>query len=495
VDDDNNAPNTLNYYTAALDDLRYDYDIFTVGTGAQNGPDLQTMQGYNMVFWFSGDKSGAPAAGPNSTDEANLVAYLDGGGKLFLDSQEYLDEMGVTAFAGSYLGVSSKTNDTGNASNIYGVTGDPIGDGLGPYHLSYPPGFYDGGDIVNAGAGASVAFRSATAGGGNPLDLDKDGGDWQTVFFGTSWVPVYHYSAANGEMVLQRVVDFFGGCPCEAVSGTSFTYHPQNLWVGQEVTFTGSALGSLPIVFDWDFGDGGLAIGEVVTHTYAAEGDFTVLLTATNACGLESVSQDLTLLNPPDISLDPLSFDRVLTAGETADDTLLVSNLGSVTLTFDIAEAPAVDWLVVDPPGGEVSPGEGLTATLSFEAGVLPVGIYTTTLEINSNDPDEPLLSLPVTLTVCTPISGTDFTWTPVSPFAGEVVTFTASVSGSEPISFYWEFSDGITSTAESPARTFAPGVYTVTLTTSNACGVDMITYTITIAASPWRSTLPLVSK
>ena len=495
VDDDNNAPNTLPYYTSALDALHYTYDVFTVGTGAEDGPDLPTMQGYNMVIWFSGDKFGSKSAGPNSTDEANLVAYLDGGGKLFLDSQGYLDDMGVTSFGQSYLGVASKVNGAGDATSKYGVSGDPIGDGLGPYHLTYPSGFYDGGDIVYPADGASIAFRSAAGGGGNPLDLDKNGGDWQTVFFGTSWVPVYKYLPANGEAVLQRVVDFFGGCPCEAISGTSFTYQPQNPWVGGEVTFTGSALGSLPIVFDWDFGDGDLATGEVVTHTYGAEGDYTVAMTATNSCGLESVSQDLTLLNPPDISLYPLFFDVTLTTGESSNDSLLISNIGPLTLTFNIAEVPPVDWLAVDSLGGEVSPGDGLTTTLSFDAGVLPAGTYTTTLMINSNDPDEPQISLPVTLTVCTPVSDTDFSWTPASPFAGEVVTFTASVSGSQPVSYYWEFSDGITSTAESPARTFAPGVYTVTLTTSNACSVDMITYTITIAESPWRSILPLVSK
>ena len=52
-------------------------------------------------------------------------------------------------------------NDTGNATTKYGLPGDPIGDGLGPYPLSYPSDFSDYGDIVNAASGASVAFRSS----------------------------------------------------------------------------------------------------------------------------------------------------------------------------------------------------------------------------------------------------------------------------------------------------------------------------------------------
>ena len=172
VDDDNDSPDTLPYYTAALDALGYEYGVFDTGGG--DGPDLAGLQGYDMVLWFSGDTYGG-AAGPNSTDEANLAAYLDGGGKLFLDSQDYLYDMGLTTFGQSYLGVASFTSDLGNATTKYGVAGDPVGDGLGPYPLTYPVDFTDYGDIVNAGAGASVAFRSA-ASGGNPLDIDKDGG-------------------------------------------------------------------------------------------------------------------------------------------------------------------------------------------------------------------------------------------------------------------------------------------------------------------------------
>jgi len=294
---------------------------------------------------------------------------------------------------------------------------------------------------------------------------------------------------------LQRVVEFFGGCPCEAVSGTSFTYEPLDPLAGEEMTFTGSALGSLPIAFDWDFGDGGTSSGEVVTHTYMVGGDYTVALTATNTCGFESVSQGVTVLNPPNIVVPRETIEEILLPGETSTQTLPVGNDGDLNLTFSIAETPLVDWLVVDPSAGELLPDESLTTTLTFDTGALPLGAYTATLEVSSNDPDEPLITLPVTMIICSPVGDTDFSWTPEAPLAGEVVTFTASVTGSEPISYFWEFSDGITSTAESPARTFAPGVYTVTLTTSNNCGVDNVTYTITIAAPPWLSHLPLVSK
>ena len=68
--------------------------------------------------------------------------------------------------------------------------------------------------MVNAGAGASVAFMASNS--ANTLNIDKASGDWKTVFFGTDWLPVYTNNAANGSAVLQSVVDWFGGCQAPA---------------------------------------------------------------------------------------------------------------------------------------------------------------------------------------------------------------------------------------------------------------------------------------
>jgi len=207
VDDDNNAPDTLPYFTAALDAMGLDYAVFDTGGGA--GPSLDEMMGYNMIFWFSGDVFGG-TAGPGAADEANLADYLDAGGNLFLSSQDYLYDFGLTPFGQNYLGIASFTSDSGDATGILGVAGDPIGGGLGPFSLTYPSGFSDYGDVVNQGAGASLAFKGSN--NSKNLDVDKDGGTWKTVFFGTDWVPLYNNNAANGITVLQRIVDWFGGC-------------------------------------------------------------------------------------------------------------------------------------------------------------------------------------------------------------------------------------------------------------------------------------------
>jgi len=207
VDDDNNAPDNRPYFTAALDTLGYDYDVYD--TGGAGGPGLAGLQGYRMVFWFSGDTYGG-TSGPNSIDETDLAAYLDAGGNLFLSAQDYLyDRQGVTPFGQTYLGIGSYSEDAGNAGSITGVTGDPVGNGLGPFPMTYPSGFTDYGDSVTAGNGGSQAFRSQSS---VNLDVDKTNGTWHTLFFGTDWVPVANNNAANGRAVLQSAINWFGGC-------------------------------------------------------------------------------------------------------------------------------------------------------------------------------------------------------------------------------------------------------------------------------------------
>ena len=90
----------------------------------------------------------------------------------------------------------------------------------------------------------------------------------------------------------------------------SFTYSPEKpiLSIGQEITFNASSSydpdGQI-VKYEWDFGDGTIVEGKVVTHHYTEPGEYTVSLTVSDDSGLtNSTSTTIRIiLIPGDILL------------------------------------------------------------------------------------------------------------------------------------------------------------------------------------------------
>jgi len=83
------------------------------------------------------------------------------------------------------------------------------------------------------------------------------------------------------------------------------------------------------------------------------------------------------------------------------------------------------------------------------------------------------------------PVAG--FSGSPTTGQAPLVVQFTDSSTGS-PTSWSWDFGDGSTANTQSPSHTYgSPGVYTVSLTATNASGSDLEAKSgyITVTAPP----------
>ena len=152
-----------------------------------------------------------------------------------------------------------------------------------------------------------------------------------------------------------------------------------------------------------------------------------------------------------------------------------------------IPPCEGVGWLSETPEGGSLEPGECETVDITFDADALPAGDYLVDLLINSNDPDTPVVTIPVTMTVLEPVSGADFSWSPLNPAFGVDVTFQATVvGGSEPLTYDWTFGDGGTGVGPVVTHAYAAaGDYVVTLTVSNDCGEDVVEKTITVNADP----------
>jgi len=103
----------------------------------------------------------------------------------------------------------------------------------------------------------------------------------------------------------------------------------------------------------------------------------------------------------PDIDvLVTTPLDATLYPDEQTTIPFEICNVGDADLDWSLAENTAVPWLSEDPTSGTLIPLACVTVDVTFDSmGMLP-GDYLSSLDITSNDPDEPLINLPVSLEV-----------------------------------------------------------------------------------------------
>jgi uncharacterized repeat protein (TIGR01451 family) len=166
----------------ATNDINFDY--WDIGGGnPENGPSLEVLRRYPLVIWFNGYDWFNPLT---TDEEGRLQAYLDGGGRLALTSQEYLYNLPdhqPSDFAREYLGVDTHSEILSSTLAL-GVSGDPVGNQLGPYPLTFPLGYNNWTDSITPTASASPAMVSQQ---GDPNAVTHRGGiteTWHTAFFG-----------------------------------------------------------------------------------------------------------------------------------------------------------------------------------------------------------------------------------------------------------------------------------------------------------------------
>jgi uncharacterized repeat protein (TIGR01451 family) len=187
-------------YRDALTASGWAYDLWdTQARGGPNtgDPNAAVLRMYSTVLWFTAYDWFQPLTPAN---EADLSDYLQGGGRLFLSSQDYLYVSRLTSFGANYLGVLTYTDDI-TATTETGFPGNPIGAGLGPFTLTLP--YHQWPDVVTPTAAARVAFVNQD---GLPTSLTLDGDGFRSVFFTFPYegLPV----GARNE-VLRRILAWF----------------------------------------------------------------------------------------------------------------------------------------------------------------------------------------------------------------------------------------------------------------------------------------------
>jgi hypothetical protein len=213
VDDDGGAGLEA-YLETALSDtglaaMVWDADL-------RGRPGLAELASYWAVLWTTG---GSNCTQVTLSDEANLAAYLDQGGNLYLSSLDFLSaHSDPTTFITDYLHIESWNSDVGGFS-MAGVDGDPISDGMtlgqmgGPLPTSRT-------DKFNL-SGADVIFTAL----GTPTGMKAEEGIHKLVFqsFPFENVKTTADDPSNQKTLISRIIAWFkGSAGTDDSGGTPF---------------------------------------------------------------------------------------------------------------------------------------------------------------------------------------------------------------------------------------------------------------------------------
>jgi PKD repeat protein len=154
-----------------------------------------------------------------------------------------------------------------------------------------------------------------------------------------------------------------------------------------------------------------------------------------------------------------------------------------------------VAWLSAEPSSGTTPAGESDNVTVTVDtSGLAPNEMYEANLCIFSNDPVQPLVVVPLNIEVVPGVALTaGFTFAPDIPAVGQIVDFTNTTTGTESITYEWDFGDGGTSTDIHPTYIYTvEGNYEVTLVATNEYGTDTYSAIIVVEDLPTEPNLTL---
>jgi PKD repeat protein len=233
----------------------------------------------------------------------------------------------------------------------------------------------------------------------------------------------------------------------------SFSFSPTSPTTGQTISFTGSASGGTsPYTFNWAFGDGATGIGNPVSHSYAASGTYTVLLTVKDSTGATaSTSQALTVTQPatPDFTISSSPASLRIVPGTSGSSKITLSSQGgfSGTITLSTNISPSGPSVSLNPTSLTLSSGGTGTSTLTVSTqSSTPLGNYTaiikgtdgslshsTTVQVSvSFAPDFSISANPSSISISRSSSGnTTLSLASLNGFSGTVnLSVTVSPSG-----------------------------------------------------------------
>ncbi len=293
----------------------------------------------------------------------------------------------------SYVACSPGSYTPGETTNwtfsVYNASTDA--EWLSDVYVTFPPGVTVNSGTNFIGGNGPLTYDGSTGNGVTIHWYDADGG-WGNIYGGqtaTSTVNVTISPSLSGNISLAYQIDgdIYGSLP-HTVTGSIMLLH--ETWLSYSPT-SGSCAYGVTDDIDVTFDATGLPIG-----TYTAD-----IIVTNNGGGPVTVPCTLNVIFPPDIDVSTSSFSENLYTNETSTQWLTVGNIGGEQLDFTIVSNPVVSWLSLRNSSGSVAPlGGTMVIGVDFDTASIPHGNYITDIVIDCNDPSEPQVTIPVTLTV-----------------------------------------------------------------------------------------------
>ncbi|MEW6469819.1 MAG: PKD domain-containing protein [Bacteroidota bacterium] len=302
--------------------------------------------------------------------------------------------------------------------------------------------------------GNSFAFTNTSTGAATYL---WDFGDGNTS---TQQHPVHSYSA-SGIYTVKLIASNSNGCTdlhivsnCVTIypePATSFTVNTNSACnPGQVFQFTNTTPSVTGLL--WNFGDGNTSTAANPSHTYAANGNYSVSLITTNSNGCTD-----TLLQNNYISVGsplPLFTSSVSSGCAPLNVSFACQNQNAIAWSWNLGDGNT---------STQQNPAHTYTATGSFNVSL------TVTLQGNCTS------TLTQANMIATPPNAIpNFNWTVISPCNPYKVQFNNLSQGAT--SYLWEFGDGNTSTQANPVHIYTgSGSFNVKLHAYNSAGCDSV--------------------
>jgi choice-of-anchor A domain-containing protein len=280
----------------------------------------------------------------------------------------------------------------------------------------------------------------------------------------------------SATFVVKQVVTSTGGCKdsisktvvVKPVSPTVAVFNTNNTAQcisGNLFSFTNASTGNT-LSYKWYFGDGEVSENASPSKTYTTAGSYSVKLVVSGLGGKDSISHIVTVFALPQ-------------TGFTLSDTAQFISGNSFTFT-PISTDPALtyQWHLGDGTfSTAVIPTKSYAAIGSYEIRQ----VVTSANGCNDSTSQNVVVKSP-SLTVASFRTDTSET----QCLTNNHFSFVAQATGSGALTYVWSFGDNTVSGLPNPSKTYAvAGIYQVKLVVTGAGGVDSVSHTISVGATP----------